>query len=77
MGRYPDGVDVERQWAISPPCAGLQDVAWTIRTGNRHHMTFRISAENHEWHEAELKDSEERLMTSAWRVEGINDQGAP
>eukprot|EP00975_Prorocentrum_lima_P018178 3829372-Prorocentrum_lima.AAC.1 len=32
MNHYPEGVDVYRQWAVSPPCAGLLDLAWQIRS---------------------------------------------
>eukprot|EP00975_Prorocentrum_lima_P003831 836072-Prorocentrum_lima.AAC.1 len=65
MGHYPDGVDVERQWAISHPALDFKMRHGPFVLKNRHHMTFRISAENHEWYEAALKHSKERLMTNA------------
>eukprot|EP00975_Prorocentrum_lima_P041886 8802293-Prorocentrum_lima.AAC.1 len=30
MNYYPHGVEPEQHWAISPPCAGLQDLALQI-----------------------------------------------
>eukprot|EP00975_Prorocentrum_lima_P010375 2205153-Prorocentrum_lima.AAC.1 len=46
MNHHPEGVDVDRQWAVSPPCAGLQDLAWQIRSDNIGHMVFRISGDH-------------------------------
>eukprot|EP00975_Prorocentrum_lima_P062825 12887815-Prorocentrum_lima.AAC.1 len=34
MTYFHDGVDLKYYWVSSPPCGGLQDVAWHIRTDN-------------------------------------------
>eukprot|EP00975_Prorocentrum_lima_P022350 4700018-Prorocentrum_lima.AAC.1 len=53
MNYFPDGVDLKYYCAISPPCAGLQDVAWHIRTDNcqasvlefpEHRLHFHLNA---------------------------------
>eukprot|EP00975_Prorocentrum_lima_P007914 1695088-Prorocentrum_lima.AAC.1 len=45
---FPEGVEADLQWAVSPPCAGLQDLAWKVRTENFHHMLFRVSGYDQE-----------------------------
>eukprot|EP00975_Prorocentrum_lima_P005500 1191542-Prorocentrum_lima.AAC.1 len=64
MNLFPDGVDVDRQWAASPPCAGLQDVAWQVRSEMFGHMGFRISGDHQMWYETMMEEAQERLATS-------------
>eukprot|EP00975_Prorocentrum_lima_P011977 2543842-Prorocentrum_lima.AAC.1 len=39
---YPEGVDPVQHWAISPPCAGLQDLALQLRVENPKSAFFKI-----------------------------------
>eukprot|EP00975_Prorocentrum_lima_P016557 3512788-Prorocentrum_lima.AAC.1 len=42
MNYYPEGVEPEQHWVISPPCAGLQDLALQIRIENTRATSFNI-----------------------------------
>eukprot|EP00975_Prorocentrum_lima_P019588 4122905-Prorocentrum_lima.AAC.1 len=34
LGLFPEGVHHGNHWVVSPPCAGLQDLAQHIRSAN-------------------------------------------
>eukprot|EP00975_Prorocentrum_lima_P057289 12015792-Prorocentrum_lima.AAC.1 len=42
LNYYPEGVDPEQHGVISPPCAGLQDLAWQIRIENPRAPVLKI-----------------------------------
>eukprot|EP00975_Prorocentrum_lima_P039029 8201597-Prorocentrum_lima.AAC.1 len=43
---FPDGVSHKQIWVVSPPCAGLQDVARDIRNTNQGRADITIDERN-------------------------------